>query len=214
MSKESIESLLRANHQWVEEELIKDPNFFKELAKGQTPQFLWIGCSDSRVPADRITGTKPGEIFVHRNIANLVLHTDLNLLSVLEYAVAYLKVKHIIVCGHYGCGGVRAAISRNNYELLNKWLRNIKDIYVKNEVLLHAIPDPVDRENALVELSIKQQIENLMKTSVVQKAWHLGEDLTLHGMVYDVANGRLQQLIQYDRNSPLPEIYRFYFDED
>lgn len=214
MSKESIESLLRANQQWVEEELIKDPNFFKELAKGQTPQFLWIGCSDSRVPADRITGTKPGEIFVHRNIANLVLHTDLNVLSVLEYAVAYLKVKHIIVCGHYGCGGVRAAISRNNYELLNKWLRNIKDIYVKNEVLLHAIPDPVDRENALVELSIKQQIENLMKTSVVQKAWHLGEDLTLHGMVYDVANGRLQQLIQYDRNSPLPEIYRFYFDED
>lgn len=214
MSKESIESLLRANHQWVEEVLIKDPNFFKELAKGQTPQFLWIGCSDSRVPADRITGTKPGEIFVHRNIANLVLHTDLNVLSVLEYAVAYLKVKHIIVCGHYGCGGVRAAISRNNYELLNKWLRNIKDIYVKNEVLLHAIPDPVDRENALVELSIKQQIENLMKTSVVQKAWHLGEDLTLHGMVYDVANGRLQQLIQYDRNSPLPEIYRFYFDED
>lgn len=214
MSKESIESLLRANQQWVEEELIKDPNFFKELAKGQTPQFLWIGCSDSRVPADRITGTKPGEIFVHRNIANLVLHTDLNVLSVLEYAVAYLKVKHIIVCGHYGCGGVRAAISRNNYELLNKWLRNIKDIYVKNEVLLHAIPDPVDRENALVELSIKQQIENLMKTSVVQKAWHLGEDLTLHGMVYDVANGRLQQLIQYDRNSPLPEIYRFYFDKD
>lgn len=214
MSKESIESLLRANHQWVEEVLIKDPNFFKELAKGQTPQFLWIGCSDSRVPADRITGTKPGEIFVHRNIANLVLHTDLNVLSVLEYAVAYLKVKHIIVCGHYGCGGVRAAISRNNYELLNKWLRNIKDTFVKNEVLLHAIPDPVDRENALVELSIKQQIENLMKTSVVQKAWHLGEDLTLHGMVYDVANGRLQQLIQYDRNSPLPEIYRFYFDED
>ena len=214
MSKESIESLLRANHQWVEEELIKDPNFFKELAKGQTPQFLWIGCSDSRVPADRITGTKPGEIFVHRNIANLVLHTDLNLLSVLEYVVAYLKVKHIIVCGHYGCGGVRAAISRNNYELLNKWLRNIKDTFVKNEVLLHAIPDPVDRENALVELSIKQQIENLMKTSVVQKAWHLGEDLTLHGMVYDVANGRLKQLIQYDRNSPLPEIYRYYFDED
>ncbi|MDA0685204.1 MAG: carbonic anhydrase [Bacteroidetes bacterium] len=214
MSKESIESLLRANQQWVEEELIKDPNFFKELAKGQTPQFLWIGCSDSRVPADRITGTKPGEIFVHRNIANLVLHTDLNMLSVLEYAVAYLKVKHIIVCGHYGCGGVRAAISRNNYELLNKWLRNIKDIYVKNEALLHAIPDSVDRENALVELSIKQQIENLMKTSVVQKAWHLGEDLTLHGMVYDLTNGRLQQLIQYDRNSPLPEIYRFYFDED
>jgi len=214
MSKESVEKLLQANQQWVEEELIKDPNFFKDLAKGQTPQFLWIGCSDSRVPADRITGTKPGEIFVHRNIANLVLHTDLNLLSVLEYAVAYLKVKHIIVCGHYGCGGVRAAISRSNYELLNKWLRNIKDIYVKNESVLNAIPDSVDRENALVELSIKQQIENLMKTSVVQKAWHLGEDLTLHGMVYDVANGRLKELIHYDRNSPLPDIYRFYFDED
>jgi carbonic anhydrase len=214
MSQEAIDKLLAANQQWVEDELSQNPAFFQELAEGQQPKYLWIGCSDSRVPADRITGTKPGEIFVHRNIANLVLHTDLNMLSVLEYAVAYLKVKHIIVCGHYGCGGVRAAISRNNYELLNKWLRNIKDIYVKNEDALGAISDNRMRENALVDLSIKQQIENLMKTSVVQKAWHLGEDLTLHGMVYDVANGRLKQLIQYDRNSPLPEIYRFYFEED
>ncbi|MFM1899381.1 MAG: hypothetical protein RL577_1621 [Bacteroidota bacterium] len=214
MSHEAIDKLLAANQQWVEDELSQNPAFFQELAEGQQPKYLWIGCSDSRVPADRITGTKPGEIFVHRNIANLVLHTDLNMLSVLEYAVAYLKVKHIIVCGHYGCGGVRAAISRNNYELLNKWLRNIKDIYVKNEDALGAISDNRMRENALVELSIKQQIENLMKTSVVQKAWHLGEDLTLHGMVYDVANGRLKQLIQYDRNSPLPEIYRYYFEED
>ena len=214
MSQEAILKLLDANKQWVEDELSHNPEFFKELAEGQQPEYLWIGCSDSRVPADRITGTKPGQIFVHRNIANLVIHTDLNMLSVLEYAVAYLKVKHIIVCGHYGCGGVRAAISRNNYELLNKWLRNIKDIYVKNQDELNGISDTRARGNALVELSIKQQIENLMKTSVVQRAWHLGEDLTLHGMVYDVANGRLKQLIQYDRNSPLPEIYRFYFDED
>jgi carbonic anhydrase len=214
MSQEAIDRLLQANQEWVEQELSHNPDFFKHLAEGQTPEYLWIGCSDSRVPADRITGTKPGEIFVHRNIANLIVHTDLNMLSVLEYAVAYLKVKHIIVCGHYGCGGVRAAISRNNYELLNKWLRNIKDIYVKYEDALTAIPDSRDRENALVELSIKQQIENLMKTSVVQKAWHSGEDLTLHGMVYDVANGRLKELIHLDRNSPLPEIYRYYFDED
>lgn len=214
MSQEAILKLLDANKQWVEDELSHNPEFFNELAEGQQPEYLWIGCSDSRVPADRITGTKPGQIFVHRNIANLVIHTDLNMLSVLEYAVAYLKVKHIIVCGHYGCGGVRAAISRNNYELLNKWLRNIKDIYVNNQVELNGISDTRARENALVELSIKQQIENLMKTSVVQRAWHLGEDLTLHGMVYDVANGRLKQLIQYDRNSPLPEIYRYYFDED
>jgi carbonic anhydrase len=128
MSQEAIQKLLEANKQWVEDEISLNPDFFNQLAEGQTPEYLWIGCSDSRVPADRITGTKPGEIFVHRNIANLVLQTDLNMLSVLEYAVAYLKVKHIIVCGHYGCGGVRAAISRNNYELLNKWLRNIKDI--------------------------------------------------------------------------------------
>jgi len=214
MSQEAILKLLDANKQWVEDELSHNPEFFKELAEGQQPEYLWIGCSDSRVPADRITGTKPGQIFVHRNIANLVIHTDLNMLSVLEYAVAYLKVKHIIVCGHYGCGGVRAAISRNNYELLNKWLRNIKDIYIKNQDELNGISDTRARENALVEFSIKQQIENLMKTSVVQRAWHLGEDLTLHGMVYDVANGRLKQLIQYDRNSPLPEIYRYYFDED
>ena len=214
MSQEAILKLLDANKQWVEDELSHNPEFFKELAEGQQPEYLWIGCSDSRVPADRITGTKPGQIFVHRNIANLVIHTDLNMLSVLEYAVAYLKVKHIIVCGHYGCGGVRAAISRNNYELLNKWLRNIKDIYIKNQDELNGISDTRARENALVELSIKQQIENLMKTSVVQRAWHLGEDLTLHGMVYDVANGRLKQLIQFDRNSPLPEIYRYYFDED
>lgn len=214
MSKEAIQKLLEANKQWVEDEISLNPDFFNQLAEGQTPEYLWIGCSDSRVPADRITGTKPGEIFVHRNIANLVVHTDLNMLSVLEYAVAYLKVKHIIVCGHYGCGGIRAAISRNNYELLNKWLRNIKDIYVKYEDALTSIPNTRDRENALVELSIKQQIENLMKTSVVQRAWHSGEDLTLHGMVYDVANGRLKELIQYDRNNPLPEIYRFYFDED
>ncbi len=214
MSQEAILKLLDANKQWVEDELSHNPEFFKELAEGQQPEYLWIGCSDSRVPADRITGTKPGQIFVHRNIANLVIHTDLNMLSVLEYAVAYLKVKHIIVCGHYGCGGIRAAISRNNYELLNKWLRNIKDIYIKNQDELNGISDTRARENALVELSIKQQIENLMKTSVVQRAWHLGEDLTLHGMVYDVANGRLKQLIQYDRNSPLPEIYRYYFDED
>ncbi len=214
MSQEAILKLLDANKQWVEDELSHNPEFFNDLAEGQQPEYLWIGCSDSRVPADRITGTKPGQIFVHRNIANLVIHTDLNMLSVLEYAVAYLKVKHIIVCGHYGCGGVRAAISRNNYELLNKWLRNIKDIYVKNQDELNGISDTRARENALVELSIKQQIENLMKTSVVQRAWHSGEDLTLHGMVYDVANGRLKQLIQFDRNSHLPEIYRYYFDED
>jgi carbonic anhydrase len=214
MSQEAIDKLLHANQNWVEEELARNPDFFNDLAHGQKPEFLWIGCSDSRVPADRITGTKPGEIFVHRNIANLVVHTDLNMLSVLEYAVAYLKVKHIIVCGHYGCGGVRAAISRNNYELLNKWLRNIKDVYVANEKNLLSIADPQLRENALVEISIKQQIQNLMKTSVVQKAWHNGEDLTLHGMVYDVANGRLKELIKYDKQTPLPEVYRFYFDED
>ncbi|MFM8362877.1 MAG: carbonic anhydrase, partial [Haliscomenobacter sp.] len=155
------EKLLLKNKAWAQETVKDDPNFFLELSKLQTPEFLWVGCSDSRVPANEITGTRPGEIFVHRNIANMVVHTDLNLLSVLEYAVVYLKVKHIIVCGHYGCGGVKAAMNSHSYGMINKWLRNIKDVYRYHRDELSAIEDMEERTNRLIEFNVMEQVMNL-----------------------------------------------------
>lgn len=192
----SYEELLKANKEWAAKTLNLDPDFFKNLAKTQTPEFLWIGCSDSRVPADQITGTNPGEIFVHRNIANLVVHTDVNMFSVLEYAVKHLKVKHVIVCGHYGCGGVKAAMSNNDFDqVLNMWLRVIKDVYKNNRKELDAIEDIDLRTDRLVELNVKEQAEKLCKTSVIQKAWSERNGPEIHGWVYSLKDGIIKEII-------------------
>lgn len=185
--------LIEGNEKWAEERLKVDPGYFKDLAKGQNPEFLWIGCSDSRVPANEITNTRSGEIFVHRNVANMVAHTDLNFLSVLQYAVQVLKVKHIIVCGHYGCGGVLTAMSNANVGLVNNWLRNIKDIYDKYAAELEQIEDLTQRANKLVEYNVIEQASNLARTSIVQEAW-MTRELHVHAWVYGMDSGRIKEL--------------------
>ena len=190
----SYRELFSNNKKWVEETTNKNPDFFKNLAAGQSPQFLWIGCSDSRVPANEITGTMPGDIFVHRNIANMVIHTDISMLSVLDYAVNVLHVKHIIVCGHYGCGGVNTAMGNKQVGLIDNWLRHIKDVYRLHQTELNAIEDPAKRSNRLVELNVQEQVHDLTKTSIVQNAWANGKPLQVHGLVYDIANGILKDL--------------------
>lgn len=206
------EKLLLQNKSWVSDKIELDKDYFKNLADIQKPAFLWIGCSDSRVPANEITNTEPGEIFVHRNIANLVVNTDLNMLSVLKYAVEVLKVKHIIVCGHYGCGGVKAAITNHHFGLLNKWLRNIKDVYRFHSDELNKIENIDEKTDALVELNIIEQVNNLVKTSIVQKAWHNNQPLMLHGCVYGLKDGILKDLIIVDKNSTIDPLYQFDFD--
>lgn len=190
----SIHKLIDGNRLWVKEKLEVDPDFFKELSAGQSPEFLWIGCSDSRVPANEITRTRSGDIFVHRNISNMVIHTDISMLSVLDYAVSVLKVRHIIVVGHYCCGGVQAALSNKSFGFIDNWLRHIKDVYNLHSAELDAIENETLRCNRLVELNVMEQVRNLSKTSVIQEAWkshHLPE---LHGWVYDVADGVLRNL--------------------
>ena len=208
------EKLLLQNKSWVSDKTDLDKDYFKNLADIQKPEFLWIGCSDSRVPANEITNTEPGEIFVHRNIANLVVNTDLNMLSVLKYAVEVLKVKHIIVCGHYGCGGVKAAITNHHFGLLNKWLRNIKDVYRLHNDVLNKIENLEDKTDALVELNIIEQVNNLVKTSIIQKAWYNNQPLMLHGCVYGLKNGILKDLIKVDKNTPIDSLYQFDFDNN
>jgi carbonic anhydrase len=203
--------LLMANKAWVQEKLSLSPHFFQDLAREQKPEFLWIGCSDSRVPAEEITGTQPGEVFSHRNIANLVNHTDFNLLSVLSFAVEFLKVKHVIVCGHYGCGGIKAALSSHRYGVLDEWLRQIKDVYHSNREIITAAGGFVEQADRLVELNIYQQIKNLMKTNVIQKAWHEERRPTLHGWVYGISDGIIKSLYKVDPGSPIDDIYRFDF---
>lgn len=198
-----------ANKAWVQEKLSLSPHFFHDLAREQKPEFLWIGCSDSRVPAEEITGTQPGEVFSHRNIANLVNHTDFNLLSVLSFAVEFLKVKHVIVCGHYGCGGIKAALSSHRYGVLDEWLRQIKDVYHSNREIIAAAGGFDDQADRLVELNIYQQIKNLMKTNVIQKAWHEERRPTLHGWVYGISDGLIKSLYKVDPGSPIDDIYRF-----
>ncbi|MFN3996348.1 carbonate dehydratase [Algoriphagus sp.] len=189
------ERLLLQNKAWSEEKLTLDKSYFERLAFQQKPNFLWIGCSDSRVPADRITGTDPGEIFVHRNIANMVVHTDLNMLSVLEYAVHYLKVEHIIVCGHYGCGGVDAAVTNKSFGLINKWLRNIKEVYKMHQAEVDQEPTHAGKVNKLVELNVVEQCQDLIKTSIIQKAWKARKAPAIHGWVYGLSNGLINELI-------------------
>lgn len=212
--KASYERLIENNKAWAAEKFRLEPDFFTTSAQGQSPEFLWVGCSDSRVPANEITGTQSGEIFVHRNIANMVVHTDLNFLSVLQYAVEVLKVKHIIVCGHYGCGGVNAAMGPINHGLVNKWLRNIKEVYAKHADELNAISDAVERSNRFVELNVIEQVRNLAKTSVVQKAW-ASRSLQVHGWVYGIGDGRIKDLdCKVDEIDDLDPIFRYEFHKD
>jgi carbonic anhydrase len=205
----AFEKLLLENKAWAREKTMEDPDYFHRLADLQTPEFLWIGCSDSRVPANEITGTAPGEIFVQRNIANMVVHTDLNLLSVLEYAVVVLKVKHIIVCGHYGCGGVKAAMSHKSYGIINKWLRNIKDVYRLHEDELLAIDDEEARVDRLVELNVEEQVLNLAKTSIVQHAWKAEQRPHLHGWVYGLSNGIIKPVNHMPPGTHIDHIYEY-----
>ncbi len=201
--------LMLSNRAWAKEKLDVDNDYFINLAKDQQPDYLWIGCSDSRVPANEIIGAQPGELFVHRNIANLVVHSDLNLLSVLEYAVTHLGVKHIIVCGHTGCGGVKASMTQTNFDLLNKWLRYLKDIYFHHRAELDAIENEIDRVNKLVEINVVEQVNNLVKTSVVQKAWNHRQGPKIHGWVYDMQTGLLNSVVELNHESPIDETYKF-----
>ncbi|MFZ2900007.1 MAG: carbonic anhydrase [Saprospiraceae bacterium] len=205
----SFEKLLLENKAWAQERVHDNPEYFKRLENLQTPEFLWIGCSDSRVPANQITGTEPGEIFVHRNIANMVVHTDLNLLSVLEYAVVYLKVKHIIVCGHYGCGGVKASMNSHSYGIINKWLRNIKDVYRIHREEIDVLQDENARADRLVELNVREQVLNLAKTSIVQKAWQNEQRPDLHGWVYGLKDGILKPVFHMPASSRIDPLYEF-----
>ena len=206
----TYEKLLSANKAWAKQRIEDDPNFFKHLSSLQTPEFLWIGCSDSRVPANQITGTDPGEIFVHRNVANLVLHNDTNLLSVLDYAVTHLQVKHIIVCGHYGCGGIKAAMSNHDYNhLLNMWLRNIKDVYRIHQTELDAMADEELKANRLTELNVQEQVIHLAKTSIVQRAWKKRQAPDLHGWVYGLNDGIIHPVFEMKANTGIDPLYEY-----
>lgn len=206
---QSYQRLLDGNKKWVETKLTLDPEYFQNLNKGQKPDFLWVGCSDSRVPANEITGTESGDIFVHRNIANVVVHTDLNFMSVLQYAVKVLNVRHIIVCGHYNCGGVNAALTHTNHGMVNKWLRNIKEVYAKNSSLLDSISDFNEKANKLVELNVIEQVRNLAKTSIVQEAWK-NHSLQIHGWVYGLDSGLIKDLnVMMKEIEDLEPIFRF-----
>jgi carbonic anhydrase len=207
-----MNELLAGNIKWVEDTLARDPHFFDELATGQSPEYLWIGCSDSRVPASEITGQLPGSIFVQRNIANQVHNTDINLLSVVYYAVKYLKVKHILVVGHYGCGGVLAAMSNNSFGFLDNWLVNIKNVYSKYQDELDAIEDEHKRGDRLVELNVVEQVRNLAKVSFIQEEWDAGEVPQIHGLVYSLSNGRLVDLeVSINSNSKLRPVFKFNY---
>lgn len=206
---EFYRKILDNNKKWVQEKLNQDPNFFKDLADGQSPPLLWIGCSDSRVPANEITGTKSGEVFVHRNIANMVVHSDMNMLSVLDYAVNVLKVKHVIVCGHYGCGGIKAAMGNSSFGIIDNWIRHIKDIYRLNKEKLVEIESEEERFNKFVELNVKEQVLNLAKTSIVQNAWKDGQELYLHGWVYGLNSGYVTDLeVNFSCNKDLHSMYQ------
>lgn len=204
--------ILDNNKKWVQDKLAISPNYFKNLADGQEPPLLWIGCSDSRVPANEIIGAEPGEVFVHRNIANMVLHTDMNMLSVLDYAVNALKVKHVIVCGHYGCGGVKAAMGNTSIGIIDNWIRHIKDVYRFHHEELDAITDEKERFNKFVEINVKEQVMDLAKTSIVQNAWKNGQELSLHGWVYGLNDGYVTDLgVNFSCDKDLDDVYQLKF---
>jgi carbonic anhydrase len=198
----SISHLFENNRQWAEKIKQEDPTFFQHLSEQQNPEYLWIGCSDSRVPANELLGMAPGEVFVHRNIANQVIHTDLNCLSVIQYAVDILKVKHIIVCGHYGCGGVYASLDNNSHGLIDNWLRHIEDVYRFHQTRLDAIDDLTEKANLLCELNVMEQVANVCNTTTLLNAWQAEQDITVHGFVYNLHDGILKNLeVSVDKNS-------------
>lgn len=206
--EKSIKNLLENNKNWVANKLAIDPSYFEKLSNSQNPEYLWIGCSDSRVPANQITGTLPGDIFVHRNIANMVVHSDMNMLSVLSYAVEVLKVKHIIVCGHYGCGGVLAAMENKQFGLIDNWLRHIKDVYRYHHKELDAIEDKTQRARRFVEVNVMEQVHDLCKTSIVQNAWKNKQPLHVHGWVYDIHYGIIKDLeVTFTCTKDLHKVY-------
>jgi carbonic anhydrase len=213
MSMDGYQRLLRSNERWVAERLAERPDYFTRMKDGQNPEYVWIGCSDSRVPAETLTGCQPGELFVHRNVANQIVHTDLNMLTVMYYAVENLRAKHIIVCGHYGCGGVKAAMSRQDFGLINRWLQNIKDCAERNQAELDALPDEEARGRRLVELNVVEQVGHLAKTSVIQRCWKREGRPWLHGWVYDLHTGRLKELVRWTAEDQPHPVHRYDLDE-
>lgn len=214
MEKKFYNQLLENNKAWVKSKIDQDPNFFKKLADGQQPPLLWIGCADSRVPANEIIGAQPGEVFVHRNIANMVVHSDMNMLSVLDYAVNALKVRHIIVCGHYGCGGVKAAMGNFNNGLVDNWIRHIKDVYRLHKAELDAISDDETKFNRFVELNVVEQVYDLAKTNIVQNAWNNNQTLHIHGWVYGIGSGVVKDLgVNISNEKELDEVYQIIFNQ-
>ena len=204
--------LLDNNKKWVDSKLNQDPDFFKKLSSGQKPPVLWIGCADSRVPANEIIGAQPGEVFVHRNIANMVVHSDMNMLSVLDYAVNVLEVKHVIVCGHYGCGGVQTAMTNKHVGLIDNWIRHIKDVYRFHAKELNEIQDEKERFDRFVELNVFEQVQDLAKTSIIQEAWMKGQEVAIHGWVYGVNNGIIKDLkLTILDNNQLADVYQLDF---
>ena len=207
-----LDECFAANRKWAEEQRDRDPSFFKRLESLQTPDMLWIGCSDSRLPPNEIIGRAPGEVFVHRNVANLVEHTDVNCLSVLQFAVDVLQVKHVIVCGHYGCGGVRAALSQQPLGLIDNWLRHIRDVHLWNREELGAIEDPKARMDRLCELNVEAQVANVCHTTIVQDAWRRGQPLTVHGWIYSLSDGLLRDLgMVVESPEQIPPEYRYTY---
>jgi len=190
----SIDHLFESNLKWAEEIKKENPEFFKLLSEQQTPEYLWIGCSDSRVPANTLMGLLPGEVFVHRNIANQVIHTDLNCLSVIQFAVEVLKVKHIIVCGHYGCGGIKAALDDQSHGLIDNWLRHIEDVYRFHQEKVDTVTDPNEKADLMSELNVIEQVANVSKTSILKNAWEKNQDITVHGFIYNIHDGILKDL--------------------
>lgn len=207
-----VKHMLLENKAWAQSRIDVDAKFFENMARDQNPEFLWIGCSDSRVPESEITNSTPGQIFVHRNIANLVVHTDTNFLSVLNYAVDALKVPHIIVCGHYGCGGVRAAMTHTSLGLIDNWIRNIKDTYFVHRDTINLLKTDADRVNRLVEYNVMEQVKNLAHTSIIQKAWHSRNAPHIHGWVYDLGTGHLKDLIMLEPRTPIDPAYKYEFE--
>ena len=207
--KETHDIVFQRNREWAEKQRARDPAFFANLERGQNPTYLWIGCSDSRIPAEEITGLGPGEVFVHRNIANLVVNADLNVMSVINYAVRHLRVKHVVVCGHYGCGGVKAAMTPRDLGLLNPWLRNIRDVYRLHEAELDAVADENARYDRLVELSVVEQCRNVIKTAAVQQSYERGHFPIVHGWVFNFKDGLLKDL-KIDHEAMLHSIQKIY----
>ncbi|MBE8713158.1 carbonic anhydrase [Sphingobacterium hungaricum] len=206
----SFQKVLDGNKDWVDFVAHDTTGRFQQLAKGQSPEILWIGCADSRVPANEITGMKPGEVFVHRNIANMCVHSDMSMLSVLDYAVNVLKIKHIVVAGHYGCGGVAASLSRNQYGIIDNWLCHIKDVYRLHASEIDAIEDETEKVNRLIELNVVEQVFNLSTTSIVQNAWKDNRDLSIHGMVINIGTGQLIDLdTTFTNNEALGKVFAY-----